>query len=51
MREPKLKDLTVDEAGTAWLRQEIHESVRRCAAADRREHEELAQAADYRREQ
>lgn len=28
-----------------WLRQEVHESVRRCAAADRREHGELAGAA------
>lgn len=27
------------------LREEIRESVRRCAAADRREHQELAQAA------
>lgn len=27
------------------LRQEVHRSVRRCAAADKREHEELAQAA------
>ena len=42
MREPTLKDLTVDEAGTARLRQEVHESVRRCAAADKREHGELA---------
>ncbi|WHZ29669.1 MAG: hypothetical protein OJF51_004471 [Nitrospira sp.] len=27
------------------LRQEVHESVRRCAAADKREHRELARAA------
>lgn len=27
------------------LRQEVHESVRRCAAADKREHGELAGAA------
>ncbi|MDF0666842.1 MAG: hypothetical protein P0119_12325 [Nitrospira sp.] len=50
MSESNLKDLTVDEAGAAHLRQEVHESVRRCTTADRREHEELAQAADYRRE-
>jgi len=31
------------------LRLEIHESVRRCAAADQREHRELAQAAVGRR--
>lgn len=27
------------------LRHEIHESVRRCAAADKREHQEISQAA------
>ncbi|HEU5406690.1 MAG TPA: hypothetical protein VFU48_02915 [Nitrospira sp.] len=45
MREPKLKDITVDEAGTARLRQEVHESVQRCAAADKKEHRELARDA------
>ncbi|MDF0675550.1 MAG: hypothetical protein P0120_14600 [Nitrospira sp.] len=50
MCELKLKELTVDAAGTERLRQEAHESVQRCAAADRREHRELARAASYRRE-
>jgi pyrroline-5-carboxylate reductase len=31
------------------LRQEVHESVRRCAAADKREHRELSRAAVGRR--
>ena len=36
-----LERQTADER----LRQEVHESVRRCAAADKREHGELTRAA------
>ena len=37
------------KAGVLRMALKIHESVRRCAAADQREHRELAQAAVGRR--